>query len=56
MTYKYYYKTPENFDDILINSDGKYLTGLWFAGSSDSLKHNTNCKEKDLPIFRETTK
>lgn len=56
MTYKYYYKTPENFDDILINSDGEYLTGLWFIGSSDDTKHNKDAEPKDLPIFRETAK
>lgn len=56
MTYKYYYETPDNFDDILMSSDGEYLTGLWFAGSSDSSKHNTNLEEKNLPIFRETIK
>lgn len=56
MTYKYYYETPDNFDDILMSSDGEYLTGLWFVGSSDSSKHNTNLEEKNLPIFRETIK
>ena len=56
MTYKYYYKTPKNFDDILMNSDGKYLTGLWFIGSSDDKKHSLDSEEKDLPIFRETIK
>ena len=56
MTYKCYYKTPNNFDDILMNSDGEYLTGLWFIGSSDASKHNTSCKKIDLPIFRETIK
>ena len=56
MTYKYFYKTPTEFDDILLNSDGEYLTGLWFVGSKDSLKHDSNCKEKELPIFKDTIK
>ncbi len=56
MTYKYFYKTPIEFDDILLNSDGEYLTGLWFVGSKDSLKHDSNCKEKELPIFKDTIK
>lgn len=56
MIYKYYYKTPKNLDDILLNSDGEYLTGLWFIGSNDASKHNINAEEKDLPIFRETIK
>ena len=56
MTYKYFYKTPTEFDDILLNSDGEFLTGLWFVGSKDSLKHDSNCKEKELPIFKDTIK
>ena len=56
MNYKYFYKTPTEFDDILLNSDGEYLTGLWFVGSKDSLKHDSNCKEKELPIFKDTIK
>lgn len=37
-----------------MNSDGTYLTGLWFIGSKDSSKHSTNCEEKLIPIFEET--
>ena len=56
MTYKYSYQTPEGFSNMIMNSDGEYLTGLWFEGSRDSSEHNINCKEKDLPIFKETSK
>lgn len=56
MTYKWVYKTPDNFSDMIMNSDGEYLTGLWFEGSRDSSEHTTNCEEKDLKIFRETSK
>ncbi len=56
MTYTYRYITPNNFDDIILNSDGKYLTGLWFVGSKDELKHISNCETKLLPIFEETIK
>lgn len=56
MVYKWLYKTPNNFDDIILNSDGKYLTGLWFVGSRDSLKHCTDFLEEKLPIFEETIK
>ncbi len=35
----YLYPTPEGFDDLLISTDGKALTGLWFAGSRDENKH-----------------
>lgn len=56
MVYKWVYKTPDNFDDVLMNSDGEYLTGLWFIGSRDASKHIVNCEEKNLPIFKETSK
>ena len=56
MKYKWIYKTPEGFTDMYMNSDGEYLTGLWFEGSIDSSKHTTNCEEKELEIFKETSK
>ena len=56
MIYKLLYKTPSEFDDILMNSDGKYLTGLYFIGSKDENKQIVNCEEKELPIFKETRK
>lgn len=55
MTYKYMYKTPENFSNMIMNSDGEYLTGLWFEDSKDSSKHIINCEEKDLEIFSKTS-
>ena len=33
------YQTPEGFDDLMMSTDGKSLTGLWFAGSRDENKH-----------------
>ena len=56
MTYKYTYKTPDNFSNMIMNSDGEYLTGLWFESSRDSSKHVIDCEEKDLEIFKETSK
>lgn len=41
---------------IYLSSDGKYLTGLWFPSTKDSLKHQEIHEEKDLPIFKETFK
>ncbi len=55
-TYKYTYKTPKEFSNIIMNSDGEYLTGLWFENSRDSNKHIIECEEKELEIFRETSK
>ena len=54
MTYQYRYKTPDQFSDMFMNSDGEYLTGLWFENSRDSSKHNSVCQEKELEIFKET--
>lgn len=56
MIYKWTYQTPDGFDDLLMNSDGTYLTGLWFIGSKDSSKRSTSCEEKLIPIFEETIK
>ena len=56
MIYKYKYQTENEFSNIVMNSDGKYLTGLWFEGSRDIKKHEINCEEKELPIFKETSK
>ncbi len=56
MMYKYTYTTPKQFSNIIMNSDGKYLTGLWFENSKDSKKHNLSCEERILPIFQETIK
>ena len=56
MIYKCMYKTPDDFSNMIMNSDGENLTGLWFEDSRDSSKHTINCEEKDLEIFRETSK
>lgn len=56
MFYKYKYKTLDNFSNINMNSDGEYLTGLWFEGSRDCNKHKIECGERELPIFKETCK
>lgn len=56
MIYKYLYKTPHGFSNIIMNSDGDNLTGLWFENSRDSSKHSRECTEKNLRIFRETSR
>ena len=48
------YKTNNNYSDILMCSDGKYLIGLWFEESKDSLKHKCEFTKKELPIFDDT--
>ena len=54
--YKCSYHTPDGFDDILLISDGEYLTGLHFVSSKDAQRHTLDCEQKDLPIFRQTIK
>ena len=48
--------TPDGFSDILMCSDGQYLTGLWFENYYDDIKHNKNFKYENLKIFVETRK
>lgn len=45
MVYKWFYKTPNGFDNILMNSD-EYLIGLRFINSKDILKHYVEFEEK----------
>lgn len=56
MIYKDTYKTPSNFSDMIMTSDGEYLTGLWFKGSKDELKHKEEGINKSLSIFDDTKK
>ena len=49
-TYNYLYKTPSCFDDIILSSDGTFLTGLIFN------QDNIQIHNDDLPIFKETSK
>ena len=35
MTFTHRYRTPDGFDDILLNSDGEFLIGLWFEHSTE---------------------
>ena len=53
---KWKYKTPEGFSDIIMSSDGEYLTGLWFEGFGEHFGQSMDCEEKELPIFQETCK
>jgi len=39
-----------------MTSDGEYLTGLWFKGSKDELKHKEEGINKSLSIFDDTKK
>ena len=52
MIYEYKYKTPENFSNMIMYSDGEYLTGLYFENAKKSYK--SDCTERNLSVFQET--
>ncbi len=56
MMYKCIYKTPDDFDNIIMESDGEYLTKLVFLNSKDLEKVNKDSKFKNLEIFAITKK
>ncbi|MBP5592003.1 methylated-DNA--[protein]-cysteine S-methyltransferase [bacterium] len=49
MIFKSKYITPDGFDDIVIESDGKFLTGLRFEQCKSEFDETEN-----LPVFAET--
>lgn len=49
----YRYCTPDGFDDLLLRSDGKTLTGLWFEGSRTG-DGEVKCVSKKTPELRDT--
>ena len=49
MIFKSKYITPDGFDDIVMESDGKFLTGLKFEQSKSEFEGSEN-----LPVFAET--
>lgn len=55
MDYRWFYKTPAEFDDIILLSEGEYLTGLLFI-NSDSKNMYNNFEEKRLKVFDDTIK
>ena len=52
MKYIRKYQTPEGFSDLILVSDGMYLTGLWFEGSEEDI----NGEERDLSVFEDTVR
>lgn len=53
--YVYRYKTPREYDDLVMTSDGEYLTALLFEGSKDINRYTVGCEERVLPVFAETS-
>ena len=56
MIYNWKYKTPKEYSNIIMNSDGESLIGLYFEASKDLSKHEVNCKEEKSPIFVHMTR
>lgn len=56
MSYRCTYKTPSGFSDLVMHSDGVYLTGLWFSDSKDARMRDLPCEEMRLPVFDETAR
>ena len=54
--YKWCYQTPDGFSNMIMTSDGEYLTGLWFEKSRDEKKHKAENEKRELPVFQETVK
>ena len=54
MMYKCIYKTPDDFGDIIMESDGEYLKKLVFWNSKDLV--NKDSKFKNLELFAITKK
>lgn len=54
MNYKYTYKTPDGFSDMIMNSDGENLTALCFEGARDISKLKSDCEERLIPVFDDT--
>ena len=51
--YIWKYKTPEEFDDLVMCGDGEALTELWFEGSRDGWRDARGCERRDTPVFRD---
>lgn len=52
--FKYIYKTPKGFDDMIMTGDNECLTALCFMNSPDISKINPHCGEKITPVFIDT--
>ena len=48
------YKTSKEYDDLIMASDGEYLTALLFDGSKNTEDLKTLGEEQSLTIFEET--
>ena len=56
MAYRFIYESPANFSSLVMESDGGFLTGLYFLDSKNERKNQDEFIEKWIPIFAETKK
>lgn len=54
MIYKQIYRTPDDFDDLIMIGEGNYLKTLIFINSKSNYEYFNNCEEKNIPIFDKT--
>jgi len=62
--YLFRYRTPESFNNLLLRSDGKQLTGLWFEGGRNHMTGEScgkvetglvsGCEASIFPVMRDT--
>ncbi len=56
MNYYKIYTTPKNFSDIILKSDGEFLTGLYFKEYFNEKLEPNLLYSKNLKIFEDTIK
>ncbi len=56
MNYRFVYESPANFPSLVMESDGDFLTGLYFLDSKNERENQDEFIEKWIPIFDETKK
>lgn len=56
MIYKSIYKTPKEYSDMIMYSDGEYLIGLRFEEAKDVNKQSVDAKEGNTQVFEDTKK
>lgn len=54
MEYLWKYHTPDGFEDMIMSSDGEYLTGLWFEHSRYISGQILSGEERKIQVFQET--
>lgn len=56
MIYKSIYKTPKEYSNMIMYSDGEYLIGLRFEEAKDVNKQSVDAKEGNTQVFEDTKK